>query len=76
MIMYVQAPPKSNSSATFLPTLRYTLGECKQGEGLISTVSDDPPILNWIYADKDTLEHWTRRIDHIVSGIGQETKDA
>ncbi|RYP50604.1 hypothetical protein DL768_003886 [Monosporascus sp. mg162] len=27
-----------------------------QYEGLVSTISDDPPMLNWIYVDKDTYE--------------------
>jgi len=27
-----------------------------QGEGLVSTIMDDPPQLNWIYVDKDTYE--------------------
>ncbi|KAL1960175.1 hypothetical protein VTO42DRAFT_8718 [Malbranchea cinnamomea] len=26
------------------------------GEGLVSTISNDPPMLNWIYVDKDTYE--------------------
>ncbi|KAI1341051.1 hypothetical protein F5Y15DRAFT_23890 [Xylariaceae sp. FL0016] len=25
-------------------------------EGMVSTISDDPPMLNWIYVDKDTYE--------------------
>lgn len=25
-------------------------------EGLVTSISDDPPIMNWIYVDKDTLE--------------------
>lgn len=25
-------------------------------EGLVSTITEDPPILNWIYVDKDTYE--------------------
>ncbi|TGJ80512.1 hypothetical protein E0Z10_g8257 [Xylaria hypoxylon] len=25
-------------------------------EGLVSTISDDPPMLNWIYVDRDTYE--------------------
>ncbi|KAK5627375.1 hypothetical protein RRF57_003090 [Xylaria bambusicola] len=25
-------------------------------EGLVSTISDDPPVLNWIYVDKETYE--------------------
>ncbi|OTA61579.1 hypothetical protein K449DRAFT_406028 [Hypoxylon sp. EC38] len=28
----------------------------KPYEGLVSTISDDPPMLNWIYVDKDTYE--------------------
>ena len=24
--------------------------------GLVSTISEDPPLLNWVYIDKDTLE--------------------
>ncbi|KAI1769267.1 hypothetical protein GGR53DRAFT_517232 [Hypoxylon sp. FL1150] len=28
----------------------------KMYEGLVSTISDDPPMLNWIYVDKDTYE--------------------
>ena len=27
-----------------------------QGEGLVSTIMDDPPQLNWIYVDKDSYE--------------------
>lgn len=28
----------------------------RAGEGMVSTISDDPPQLNWIYIDKDTHE--------------------
>ncbi|KAH6718673.1 hypothetical protein BKA61DRAFT_473769 [Leptodontidium sp. MPI-SDFR-AT-0119] len=28
----------------------------RRGEGYVSTISDDPPQLNWIYIDKDTYE--------------------
>jgi hypothetical protein len=28
----------------------------RRGEGYVSTISDDPPQLNWIYVDKDTYE--------------------
>jgi len=28
----------------------------RKGEGFVSTISDDPPQLNWIYVDKDTCE--------------------
>ena len=38
--------------------------------GLVSTVSVDPPMLNWIYVDRDTLEikygNRTQSIQHIV----------
>lgn len=28
----------------------------RQGEGMVSTISDDPPQLNWIYVNQDTCE--------------------
>ena len=28
----------------------------RSGEGLVSTISDEPPQLNWVYVDKDTYE--------------------
>lgn len=28
----------------------------RKGEGYVSTISDDPPMLNWIYVDRDTNE--------------------
>ena len=28
----------------------------RKGEGLVSTISNDPPQLNWIYVDEDTFE--------------------
>ncbi|OBT75770.1 hypothetical protein VF21_05552 [Pseudogymnoascus sp. 05NY08] len=28
----------------------------RRGDGFVSTISDDPPQLNWIYVDKDTYE--------------------
>ena len=38
--------------------------------GLVSTISNDPPMLNWIYVDKDTLElkygNRTQSIEHTV----------
>jgi hypothetical protein len=38
--------------------------------GLVSTISVDPPMLNWIYVDKDTLElkygNRTQSINHII----------
>ncbi|EXJ89965.1 hypothetical protein A1O3_03032 [Capronia epimyces CBS 606.96] len=38
----------------FLPFPEQNWG--RQGEGLVSTISDDPPQLNWIYVDQDTYE--------------------
>ncbi|KAK2747932.1 hypothetical protein FQN57_001523 [Myotisia sp. PD_48] len=34
-----------------------------KGEGLVSTISDDPPMLNWIYVDKETysVKYGTRK---------------
>jgi hypothetical protein len=38
--------------------------------GLVSTISDDPPMLNWIYIDNDTFElkygNRTQSIEHVV----------
>jgi hypothetical protein len=28
----------------------------RKGDGYVTTVSDDPPQLNWVYVDKDTYE--------------------
>ncbi|KAH0380934.1 hypothetical protein KCU92_g7258, partial [Aureobasidium melanogenum] len=28
----------------------------RNGEGMVTTISDDPPFLNWVYLDKDTYE--------------------
>lgn len=41
-------------SGYFFPHPEYKWG--RKGEGLVSTISDDPPMLNWIYVDKDTYE--------------------
>ncbi|KAH8698645.1 hypothetical protein BGW36DRAFT_293961 [Talaromyces proteolyticus] len=42
----------------------------KRGDGLVSTISDNPPMLNWIYVDKNTMElkygNRTQSIEHIV----------
>jgi hypothetical protein len=38
----------------FLPYPDHNWG--RLGEGLVSTISDDPPQLNWIYVDEDTYE--------------------
>ncbi|KAG2421021.1 hypothetical protein HFD88_000637 [Aspergillus terreus] len=42
----------------------------KRGLGLVTTISDDPPMLNWIYADKDTHElkygNRSQSVAHVV----------
>lgn len=38
----------------FLPHPEHEWGW--KGEGLVSTIMDDPPQLNWIYVDQDTYE--------------------
>lgn len=38
----------------FLPHPDHKWG--RTGEGLVSTIQDDPPFLNWIYVDSDTQE--------------------
>jgi len=38
----------------FLPYPEQNWG--RKGEGLVSTISDEPPQLNWIYVDSDTYE--------------------
>jgi hypothetical protein len=52
----------------FLPYPETNWG--RKGDGLVSTISDEPPQLNWIYVDKDTheIKYGTRvdSQDHIV----------
>jgi hypothetical protein len=38
----------------FFPYLDKNWG--RQGDGYVTTISDDPPQMNWIYVDKDTYE--------------------
>ena len=38
----------------FLPFPEQNWG--RKGEGLVSTISDDPPQLNWVYVDEETYE--------------------
>ncbi|OJD40743.1 uncharacterized protein BKCO1_1000524 [Diplodia corticola] len=48
-------PPGAHPFAGyFLPHPSHTWG--RLGEGLVSTISDDPPQLNWIYLDVNTHE--------------------
>lgn len=50
--------------------IAYPDDDNKPGDGLVSTISDNPPMLNWIYVDKDTLElrygNRTQSLPHIV----------
>lgn len=43
-------------------------------QGLVSTIQDDPPMLNWMYADKDTgmLKYGSRKdtAEHVVGPWG------
>ncbi|KAL2010822.1 hypothetical protein VTN00DRAFT_3540 [Thermoascus crustaceus] len=59
--------PAHSAQAFFIG---YPDNERDRGDGLVSTVSDDPPMLNWIYVDKDRLDlrygNRTQSIDHIV----------
>jgi len=52
----------------FLPYPDHDWG--RKGEGLVSTITDDPPQLNWIYVDEETYEvKYGNRLeseDHIV----------
>lgn len=63
--LYITVPagsltkPKSPSidhpfAGYFLPFPEQNWG--RKGEGLVSTISDEPPQLNWIYVDQDTYE--------------------
>ncbi|KAI1632938.1 hypothetical protein F4809DRAFT_625394 [Biscogniauxia mediterranea] len=42
----------------------------EQHQGLVSPIADDPPMLHWIYVDKDTglLRHGARKdtVDHLI----------
>ncbi|KAL2822362.1 hypothetical protein BDW59DRAFT_163788 [Aspergillus cavernicola] len=43
--------------------------DLKRGLGLVSTIQDNPPVLNWLYADKETHEvkygNRTQSCDHV-----------
>lgn len=76
--LYVEAPPASShqeQTESFHPFAGYFLPYPEQdwgreGEGLVSTIMDEPPQLNWIYVDQDTYEikYGTRLAseDHLV----------
>jgi len=58
--VYLDEP---NSSLRSIPShtvqafyVNYPDDEREPTLGLVSTVSDDPPMLNWIYVDKNTME--------------------
>lgn len=60
--LYVSVPPIDNSTECpghlfagyFLPYPDQDWG--RKGEGLVSTIMDEPPQLNWIYMDQTTYE--------------------
>lgn len=57
--LYIVGPAAEDTSSHpfagyFLPFPDQNWG--RQGEGLVSTITDDPPQLNWIYVDRDTYE--------------------
>jgi len=51
----------------------------KRGDGLVTTVSDNPPMLNWIYVDTRTLElrcgNRTQSVEHIVGHWDWDQED-
>jgi len=49
-----EAPASHQFAGYFLPFPEQNWG--RKGEGLVSTISDEPPQLNWIYMDQDTYE--------------------
>ncbi|MCJ1452187.1 hypothetical protein MMC28_002529 [Mycoblastus sanguinarius] len=49
-----EEPPGHPFTGYFLPHPEYNWGW--QGEGLVSTIAPGPPVLNWIYVDKETNE--------------------
>jgi hypothetical protein len=52
-----EGQPKSSQhlfAGYFLPYPDQDWG--RKGEGLVSTISDEPPQLNWIYVDQETYE--------------------
>lgn len=49
-----EVPAAHPFAGYFLPFPEQNWG--RKGEGLVSTISDEPPQLNWIYVDQDTYE--------------------
>jgi len=61
--VYLDHPDPSLRKTTAYTALAFYIGypgdkddKRKRGDGLVTSVRDDPPLLNWIYVDKDTLE--------------------
>jgi hypothetical protein len=45
---------------------------CPPERGLVSTISEDPPVLNWIYCDRDTYElKYGNRTQSITHHVGE-----
>lgn len=72
--VYLEHPP---SQETHTPTCFYIeypefeeTKPLKRGLGLVTSISDNPPMLGWIYADKDTHElkygNRSQSIEHVV----------
>jgi len=63
-----EGPASHQFAGYFLPFPEQNWG--RKGEGLVSTISDEPPQLNWIYVDATTFElKYGNRIEaepHIV----------
>ena len=53
-ITTAECPTSHLFAGYFLPFPDQNWG--RNGEGLVSTITDDPPQLNWIYVDQDTYE--------------------
>ncbi|KAI9836998.1 MAG: hypothetical protein M1819_000647 [Sarea resinae] len=55
---YLQKPSQTKPAAHPLSAfyIQYPDEEREATRGLVSTIAYDPPMLNWLYVDKDTLE--------------------
>jgi hypothetical protein len=53
---YLDYHPSKPGNPTGVPSMFERLDKPKPIRGLVTTISDDPPTLNWLYVDKSTLE--------------------
>jgi len=81
--VYLDDPhPSLRKEATAYTALAFYIGypddDRKRGDGLVTSVSDNPPMLNWIYVDKNSFElrygNRSQSIEHLV-GHWDWTKD-